>query len=122
MNKANKARQKRIHGRVKPKQLGDKLVLAIVAAPQASLPVLVNAAVTNQLIEDGMWPPNDLAATMEDTYSYSSAGMQGFLSAVQDILADGLPSLEFQFDHAFVLSALPMTVGELMGAIEGKTS
>jgi hypothetical protein len=122
MNEDSGKRRRRLHGRVKPKQVQGKVVLGILAVSGASIPVLVNAAVTNQLIEDGRWPPNDLSATMEDNYNYGVITMQGFLAAVRRTLDDGLPSLNFQFDHAFVLSALPMAVAELMGAIEGRTS
>lgn len=55
-------------------------------------------------------------------YRYDIPQMQGFLSAVQDSLAKGVPSHVFTFTGDFISKALNLRVGVLIGAINDRTT
>lgn len=92
------------------------------AAGSGSISERVNDAVSAQLRAENKWPPEDLTAVMETDYNYGRLSMRSFLGAVRQTLSEGSDPLHFSYDNAFVVSALPMAVAELMVAIEERTS
>ena len=97
---------------------GGAIVSFLIAQP-ASKSVAVNAAITNQLVKDGRWPPMDLTKVMNAIpYRYTTLTMRNFLDGVAATLAAGLPPYKFNWNSAFVNKALPLTVAALMAEIE----
>jgi hypothetical protein len=98
-------------------------IVSFLITNTASKSVAVNAAVTNQLVKEGKWPPNDLTRVMNAIpYRYSANTMRNFLDGVQATLAAGLPPYSFTWNSAFVSKVLPMTVAALMGEVELATT
>ena len=85
----------------------------------ASRSVSVNVAVTNQLIKEGKWPPNDITKVMNAIpYRYDAQSMRNFLDGVARTLAAALPPVKFTWNAAFVTKVLPLSVAALMAEIE----
>lgn len=98
-------------------------VVSFLITRNASKSVAVNVAVTNQLIHDGKWPPNDVTKIMGAIpYRYNNQTMRNFLKGVETTLAAALPPFTFTWDGAFVTKALGLTVAALMGEIEQATT
>ena len=84
--------------------------------------VQVAAAVAGQLEADDRWPPNNLTKKMGDDYNYDRNTLGNFLRGVEHRLERGDPSYNFEFNSAFVLQALGLTVAALMAEIDARTS
>lgn len=98
-------------------------VVSFLITRAASKSVAVNVAVTNQLVRDRKWPPNDLTKVMGAIpYRYDSRSMRNFLKGVETTLAAALPPFTFDWNGAFVTKSLGLTVAALMGEIELKTT
>jgi hypothetical protein len=84
--------------------------------------IAVAGAIANQLHHEGHWPPNDLNKVMGAGYHYDHNSMANFLVAVRWNLANGSPPYYFQFDDPFTVAALALSVGQLTGAVDAKTT
>lgn len=85
-------------------------------------PAAVARAIGLQLVRDRHWPPPNLNKKMDANYNYDRISMGNFLLAVRATLRAGNPSHTFEFDDAFVIKVLPMTVSALGAQINAKTS
>lgn len=66
--------------------------------------------------------PFDLNKVMGKDYRYDLNGMTLFLAAVAKRLENGVPKWNFEFNTAFAISALQLTVGVLIGKIISETT
>jgi hypothetical protein len=83
--------------------------------------VAISMAVGAQLHADGN-PSNNTEAKMQADYQYTAVAIGQFLQAVSNqIAAPPPPSYNFAYDQAFVTTALGLSVGGLIGAIDSKT-
>jgi len=89
----------------------------LLAASGATKSVAVVLAVSQVLHAEARWPPRDVSKTMGADYRYDRNTLRLFLLKVRDILEAGEPPYTFEFDAAFILKALGMTVAQLMTAI-----
>ncbi|MBI1686745.1 hypothetical protein [Caulobacter hibisci] len=80
----------------------------------------VTAAVTAQMIAEALWPPPNVVKTFKDDWNFSRDQMRNFLADVQEALQAGDPPLTFEFDAAFIRSALSATAPGLIALIEPK--
>lgn len=77
--------------------------------------IAVATTVGSQLHHEGHWPPNDLSKVMGNDYHYDINTLSNFFVAVQWNLKHGNPSFDFQFDNAFIASALNWDVTTVIG-------
>jgi len=98
-------------------------VISHAAEMAVELPkvLLVAAAVSAQLIQEGKWPPNDANRTMA-SYHYNINTLDNFLQGVQVRLQAAQPPHAFTFDNAFVAANIPKTVAALTGSIDDHTT
>ena len=82
----------------------------------------VAKCVATQLRYEGRWPPNDLNKVMGTNYHYTSNTLALFLVGVQQRLQAYQPPYTFTFDAKFASACVPLTVGELIGKIDGATT
>jgi hypothetical protein len=123
--KAQRPKKKKKGGRaarLAPRPARAARPLARTGLVAASKQHAVAAAVAAQLTADGRWPPNDLTKVMGTDYRYNQFTIGNFLAGVQVRLAASVPPLTFSFDSAFTIQALSMTVGQLIGAINTRTT
>jgi hypothetical protein len=105
--------------RIAPKKALAARRAAAQAKPEDQL-VAVIWAMSDQLHADGH--PLNPAKVMGTDYGYTSDSMQGFLGGIHGRLAWHDPKYRFDFDTAFGDAAVALTVGELTGKINDKTT
>ena len=91
--------------------------------PAAAKSEAVKMAVARQLEADGRWHlAHELTKVMGTDYRYDEDSMRGFLHAVHRILAARQPPYTFQYDAAFVTTALGLDASALTAAVDENTT
>jgi hypothetical protein len=75
-----------------------------------------------QLRFEGHWPPNDLNKVMGADYHYTNDTLALFLVGVQQRLRNYQPPYRFTFDSKFAAACVSLSVGEMIGKIDGATT
>lgn len=97
-------------------------VLELAFVDPTELPAAVAAAVGLQLVRDGRWPPPNLSRKMDVDYNYDRNTMGNFLTGVRATMRAGNPAHSFEFDTAFIIKVLPMTIAALGAAITARAA
>lgn len=104
------------------KALATPTVLSMPLSAAMSKRVAINAAVVNQLENDGRWPTALTNVMQDPPLHYSLDAVRNFLSGVQNFLTHTLPPYQFGWDDAFARTALTQTVLALEASIEDDTN
>ena len=93
------------------------------ADPATAKSEAVKMAVARQLEADGRWHlAHDLTKVMGTHYRYHEESMRDFLYAVHRLLAAGQPPYTFEYDAAFVITALGLDASALTAAVDENTT